>query len=347
MPGARQFFTGGIRAATLLSLLSLASGALATACGGGDQEAAPQKSEKRDRSEVRTLAVDAKVPVRAKFIPGERALSVAIGAGAVWATDGTSAVFKIDPATKKVVRVIRMPGASIVAADDEQVWVTGGRTTDVVAPIDSARNTVGRKRPVVEEPVEMVAGEGAFWVAGRREAALARIDRKTGLVTKIELPEEPFSVGVGEGAAWAISAVSLSLFRIDLESKEIDTVQLDGTPESVAAGGGAAWVAESTSNRVLRLDSSTGDLEEAIEIPVKYGTVLDSHLAFGDGSVWLQTGTHVVQIDAAMNAVAAVAPISQNRDPAAVVLSDIAVGEAGVWVGDGDAKAVVRVASQG
>jgi YVTN family beta-propeller protein len=199
---------------------------------------------------------------------GRAPSGLAAGAGAVWVSrrsDG--AVVRIDSASNRVVATIpvgRAPGAMTVAGGVVWVALAGGG--------------LGRIDPGSNEPTlvpvarccdgELAAGEGALWVANRRDGTLVRVDPATGRVAaRILLPrtteQQPYQVAVGDGAVWVTSAARRGaanlLWRVDPVSNQV-TGTLDlgptsagGIPNSVAAGDGAVWVG-ATKGFIARLE---------------------------------------------------------------------------------------------
>jgi YVTN family beta-propeller protein len=131
--------------------------------------------------------------------------AIAVGADSVWAVDGDQDVVRrIDPASGKVLRIIRAGNA----------------------------------------PVAIAVGEGAVWVANGDDDSVSRIDPRTSSVTKaISVGDQPAAVATGGGSVWVANSGDGSVSRIDPETNHvIDTFSVGHSPQGVAVSGGAAWV---------------------------------------------------------------------------------------------------------
>ena len=144
------------------------SGAIAV--GGGavwaiDNGVRPRKRKAPaiDRVDPRSNSVVATVPfATSPWHP----TAIAVGEGAVWATSyGSDNVWKIDPLTNVVSRII----------------------------------------PAGDSPVAVALGERGLWVANKGPRTVSRIDPYRELiVTTIDVPYAPGGIAVGEGAVWVV-----------------------------------------------------------------------------------------------------------------------------------------------
>jgi YVTN family beta-propeller protein len=126
---------------------------------------------------------------------------LAIGAGAVWATD-LQGVLQIDPGkgTRAGHVTLSFLGRD-VAADDGAVWVTnqGG---DQVWRIDPKSAGIVDAIKVGTNPSGVAIGEGAVWVASG-VGTVARIDPKTDkVVATIQVGGTPNGLAIGNGRVW-------------------------------------------------------------------------------------------------------------------------------------------------
>ncbi len=130
-------------------------------------------------------------------------IALAAGQGAVWVVDDVSrTVFRVDPATNRVVRRLRLgfdPGG--IAAGYGSVWVTdaGGGS---VARIDPGSNRIGRSIRVGRDPLAVVAGEGSVWVGNYKDGTVSRIDPRSGSVVTIPVGHYPSTLATGAGGVW-------------------------------------------------------------------------------------------------------------------------------------------------
>ena len=177
---------------------------------------------------------------------------VDVGHGAVWATDGTTRLLKLDPREGRVLKTI-----------------------DVGRPLD-----------------DLAVGAGAIWAISGAAARVFEIDPRTGkIVTRIPITGRPgvsrpapFAVEFGEGAVWVLNGNDPSLTRIDPQFAAVtDTIRLGvgSNPSAIATGAGAVWVALRGEGTVARVDPGGGNPRL---IPVGGAP---TGLAVGSGRVWV------------------------------------------------------------
>ena len=113
--------------------------------------------------------------------------AVAVGEGAVWISSNDIVadqyrVFRIDPASGKVVERIRLRlGAWGIGAGGGAVWVANP-LGDTVSQIEVSTNRVVRTIRVGRDPIAVAVGEGAVWVTNYKDGTVSRIDPRRGRV---------------------------------------------------------------------------------------------------------------------------------------------------------------------
>ena len=130
-------------------------------------------------------------------------IAVAVGAGSVWALDGTEEVVRrIDPARGRVVAEVRVgadPGAIAVGAG--AVWVAN-RGDDSVSRIDPRTNAVSKAISVGDGPIALAAGADGVWVS-TSDGSVMRIDPGTNRVTaRIALGHRSEGIALAAGSVW-------------------------------------------------------------------------------------------------------------------------------------------------
>lgn len=288
----------------------------------------------------RALALGASVSVPSQF----RTLGVASGDGAVWSTDGTATLTRIDPAGQSVAATIPVPDADLVAVSGGAIWVVGSNS--LAYRIDSQTNTVAGKARVAQDPTGVAIGDGALWVAGRNAQAITRLNSTTGkLIAHVPTPESARYVAVGAGAVWAASNDSPTIWRINpATDKVVATISLTDTPNGIVATANAVWVLGATNDRVVRINPHTNKVAGYTPIPKPDGFIgYGGAIAADVRGVWVATLTHVLQLDARSGRILASVAVGAhpNHDP--VGLTSVSSGPAGLWVGDGDGKAVDEI----
>jgi YVTN family beta-propeller protein len=138
----------------------------------------------------------------------------AVGAfGSVWAT-GSDGVIRVDPASRKVIARIAIPGgAGWTAASNDAVWVT---TATGIARIDPQSNTVAATVPLAGAPAvgdpDVVGGQ--VWVPQIRKNSIAVVDPATNTVARtIKAGAGPFVITTIRGEAWVPSWKGSDIWR--------------------------------------------------------------------------------------------------------------------------------------
>jgi DNA-binding SARP family transcriptional activator len=100
----------------------------------------------------------------ARIVPvGGRAMSVAAGAGSVWAlTPDTAELWRIDPRDDAVTGKLRLPTPQAVVTAGDSVWVTS--TNGSLLRIDPRRLTIDRRIPLAGPPGGLAASHDRVWV---------------------------------------------------------------------------------------------------------------------------------------------------------------------------------------
>jgi len=197
--------------------------------------------------------------------PGDRRFLpslVAVGAGAGWVATVRGAVARIDPASNRVVAVIKIPPGTPagIAVAGGSVWVAAGG--DGVARIEAATNRlVGAIR--LDLYAERVAACGeVIWVGGpttdpivEMAGGVARIDAATGHVREIVPTGLPIGLAAAAGAVLITEpdTVGGALECIDPERLPA-AMTLEPALGELAVGGGAVWVADRRGSLVYRLE---------------------------------------------------------------------------------------------
>lgn len=150
------------------------------------------------------------------------------------------------------------------------------------------------------DPVAVVVGEGAVWVANSGDRTVSRIDPEGLEEATVGIGSDVSDIAVGFGSLWVANGNDGSVARIDAETTgRIATLTFGGTdslvPEPVfyvAAGPGGMWLTRG--NRLLRVDPSTNAVDLSVRIEPPLG------LAVGGGSIWVTTRIgHVLRLDPA------------------------------------------------
>jgi DNA-binding SARP family transcriptional activator/streptogramin lyase len=265
---------------------------------------------------------------------GRRPTAVAYGEGGVWVANGDDGtVSRIEPASRKVVSVIRV-GADVrdLATGFGAVWVAGGNT-GTLSRIDPASNQVAaslRLNVPGEDgagPISWVAaGAGAVW-ATRGEDSLIRLDPITNqVVSKLQIPA-PNGLAAGLGAAWLVTKTGqlLKVVPQEFESSITTIVPLYYDALAPTIGAGSVWViVQRGTGEIWRVDPTTGSVNT---IPLNARYPLDLAVAERREEAWVVDSTGaLVRVNPDIEL--AVAKIRTTS----TIHSALAVGGGSVWV---------------
>jgi predicted Ser/Thr protein kinase len=184
-------------------------------------------------------------------------------------------------------------GARIpLGGEPDDLVLAGARTWAVLAGdpgklarVDAARGRVARPVPL-PFPAASVTGAGdALWVVEDAGPRIARIDARTGHVTRTLRvaghEDQTGPLAVADGSLWL--GRGPEVLRIDPRSGRV-LHRLD-TPVSASllkAGDGAVWVASSREGRVARIDPGSNQIAARTRL---HGWISD--LAVGGGYAWV------------------------------------------------------------
>ena len=256
---------------------------------------------------------------------GEAPTSVAVGAGSVWTTNGTSdTVSQIDPRSMTVRQTIGV-GASPdgIAVGDGGVWVAN-HDDDTVSWINPQTSAVVRTIHVGAGPTAVGYGYGSIWITNSDDRTVTRIDADTGEVTRtIRANAAGRGIAVGGGSVWVTDETTGNVRGIDPTTNLVTSTATAGSdPTGIAYGAGSLWVANALDDTVSRLDATT--LSRLRTIPVPGGP---SSIAFTRGAVWVTSefGSRVVRIDPRRDIVVGSTPTGNRPE-------GLAVGQKGLWI---------------
>jgi DNA-binding SARP family transcriptional activator/ABC-type branched-subunit amino acid transport system substrate-binding protein/DNA-binding beta-propeller fold protein YncE len=176
--------------------------------------------------------------------------SVAVGGGAVWITDGTSRLVRVDAKrtveTGSVDTGRRLNG---VAADARAVWAISGQRAEVLR-IDPRALRVTARVQVVDQPglsspvpVSIAVGGDHVWVLNRNTATVTKIDAQArGVVGSIpvDVDRAPVDIAADRRGAWIANGDG-TVTQIDAETDRVEVFAVGNTLRDVAVGAGAVW----------------------------------------------------------------------------------------------------------
>jgi streptogramin lyase len=233
---------------------------------------------------------------------GGEVIAVAVGLGSVWALDTGSTLYRLDPASGRIVRRIQLGATAAynVWIGDGAVWVADDQGAAILRVSPSSNKVVARI-PVGDGPADMVFRGTQGWVITHRDNTVFRIDAASNEATRLG------TVGGSNAAAerlaflgdglW-ITGRGVSLVEADPASGAIRrTIDIGGTGIDVVSAAGALWVPVRTA-AVDRTGLPTMAALRRVTADGKVTTVatargrVDVHgLAAGLGSIWIADTT--------------------------------------------------------
>ena len=181
----------------------------------------------------------------------------------------------LDPRTNQITPVLDERGISSVAVGAGAVWLSNG-LTDEVWRLDPVTGQVVAKIPVgtTEDPSEpgaiAVGGDPVFvWVASGLRPTVFRIDPSNNKGKAVPVNHVPTGIAAVAGSVWVTSQVgdTVTLLAPDGEVRGVFPVREDGCngPTGIAVGADGVWVACSESGVVIRIDPDTRSVVERLE----------------------------------------------------------------------------------
>ena len=251
--------------------------------GGGALWVANLDEQSVTRVDVASRAAIGATPI------GNMPTGLAATESAVWVTDGTGAISKLDPRYDRVS--FRRPLRDAVGffggtarpalAAFGSVWVVS--PDGVVLRIDPGSGRVVGSAAVGNGPSAIAAGAGSLWVTNSIDGTVTRIDPETLVAETIPVGNGPAAVAVNAAGAWVVNAGDNALVRIDTDTNAIaGTTPVGDGPAAIVATPAALWIANSRDGTVMRLDPQLGKVSKIIRLG---GT--PNALATADGLVWV------------------------------------------------------------
>jgi hypothetical protein len=182
-------------------------------------------------------------------LQGPRA-SLSVGEGAVWLTNRSRRLIRIDPDTGAVAAIPAGRRLDGVAASDGVVWAISSSSATVVriAPRDGTvtdRVPIAARRGAASPlPVAIAATSRAVWVLNGNTATVTQIDPDTlGVVGTIPIGVDriPTDIAASRATAW-VSNADGSLARVEEGASAAKETRVGESLERVAAEGATVWV---------------------------------------------------------------------------------------------------------
>ena len=177
---------------------------------------------------------------------------IAAGAHAVWVEDGL-ALWRVDPATRTVTKRLALGGQiGGVAVGAGSVWAIQG-SPPTLLHIDSRTGTIKARIPIAQGhrptepfPIGVAVGAGAVWVLNGNTGTVTRVDPDLDAVvaTVGRVSMNPTRIAAGAEAVWVADGAKDAVLEIDpTTDRVVHTIRLQGKPKAMLAGRSRVWVA--------------------------------------------------------------------------------------------------------
>jgi DNA-binding beta-propeller fold protein YncE len=165
-------------------------------------------------------------------------------------------VFRIDPATNRVTRRIRIGGSpGGLAISRSAVWV-GNFVQPSIARVSPASNRVVKRVRVGEKPVWLAAKGYTVFASVQGSRAVARVDERRNRRVRLirGTGVQPVDGGIVAGDLWVPNLRGNSLTRIDIKRNRVkETVRVGPGPFVVPDDPSELWVASYMGDDVWRM----------------------------------------------------------------------------------------------
>lgn len=194
--------------------------------------------------------------------------------GAVWVSDNTGEISRIDPEYDLPVQTGQLAADSTLPhgtawpmqAASGSIWIVD--PDGYVAQFDpgSGRLT-GAEVDVGNEPSAVAAGAASLWVTNSADGTVTRIDPVTKVASTIPVGHGPDAVAVNAAGVWVANAGDDALVRINPNTGAVAaTASVGDGPAAVVATATALWVANARGDTVMRLDPRSGAVTKTIHL---------------------------------------------------------------------------------
>ncbi len=203
-----------------------------------------------------------------------------LAAGAVWVPnsgDGTIAIVDLRSMTVRRTVTLADPGAYLSSGC---VYGNGFKISEHNFPMGyfSAR--------ACEVPTTAVLAGGSVWVARNDQAALERLDPRTGSsLGTVPIAAQPWAMAPQRDIIWITDYFGGQVLRFDTRTATVTNrvKNIPGGPTGITATSDAVYVVSSSDPAISRLDPDTGRIVATRQLGTRPLPV-----AFGAGLVWVR-----------------------------------------------------------
>jgi streptogramin lyase len=174
---------------------------------------------------------------------------VAVGARALWVTDGSRRLWRIDPRNHDVTRLdagVPLDGVTVGAG---AVWAFSSRPATVVRVDPRSGDTTPipiatRGGAAAPSPIGIATTSRAVWTLNANTGTVTRIDAEQGGVTTtipIGVDRAPRGIATAGETVWVANSDG-TLSRIDADDGAPPTIWVGESLAAIASAGGRLWV---------------------------------------------------------------------------------------------------------
>jgi streptogramin lyase len=232
---------------------------------------------------------------------GAPVIAVASGLGSVWALGSSGTLYRLNPASGRILRRIglRTSAAYNIWIGAASVWVADDQGAQVVQVSPTTSRVVGRF-PVGDGPADMAFSGDTAWVINHRDRVLSRIDLGTNRSAKLATlgGDAPERMVWSRGRLW-VTGRGTDLMKVDPADGSVEaTIEIGASGIDVAADGdhlviptrsaGVDARGFPTMNALKRVSTASGAVST---IATPTGRVDVHGLAAASGVVWIADNT--------------------------------------------------------
>ena len=155
------------------------------------------------------------------------------------------------------------------------------------------------------------------------DARTRRVVGHVGIGTKVPTADTGWDLAFTKRAAWLLLPGKQRLVRIDLATrKQTTAVNFPWFPGRITTSGNSVWVTQDNGPEVWNIDAASGKVARRVTMRDGFS---EGGIAYGNGSLWLASGTGVVRVDPRSGRIQHRFPIEGTSGGMRIVFADGAV----------------------
>lgn len=168
------------------------------------------------------------------------------------------------------------------------------------------------------------------------DARTRRLVGHVGLGVRMPVADTGWQIAFTQHAAWVLLGAKQRLVRVELATRRVaGGVNFPWPPGRMTTSGNSVWVTQDGGPEVWQIDAQTGKVARRVAIR---GGTNEGDVAFGNGSLWLASGTGVIRVDPRSGRILHRFPVEGISGGMHIVFADGAV-----WAARPGKGAVVKI----